>query len=75
MKNIIYFYVHKGEKYYIAEGVNLPIVTQAKTLDKLAKNIKEAVELHLEGEDLSNYNLNPNPSILLNFEIGTAIYA
>ncbi|NMB40137.1 MAG: type II toxin-antitoxin system HicB family antitoxin [Parcubacteria group bacterium] len=75
MKNIIYFYVYKGEKCYIAEGVGFPVVTQAKTLDKLVENIKEAVELHLEGEDLSNYNLNPNPSILLNFEIGTAIYA
>jgi predicted RNase H-like HicB family nuclease len=75
MKNIIYFYIHKGEKYYIAEGVGFPVVTQAETLDELAENIKEAVELHLEGEDLSDYNLNPNPSILLNFEIGTATYA
>jgi len=48
MKNIVQIHIYKGEKYYIAEGVDLPIVTQAKTLDELVKNIKEAVELNLE---------------------------
>jgi len=31
---------------------NLPAVTQAKTLDELATNLKEAIALQLEGEDL-----------------------
>ena len=48
MKHIIEVYVSKGDKYYVAEGVDLPIVTQGKTLDELVKNIKEAIELHLE---------------------------
>jgi len=47
MKNIIQFYINKGEKYYVAQGIDLPVVTQGKTLDELMKNIKEAVELHL----------------------------
>ena len=48
MKNIIQFYINKGEKYYVAQGIDLPVVTQGKTLDELMKNIKEAVELHLK---------------------------
>ncbi len=48
MKRIIQVYVSKGEKYYVAEGIDLPVVTQAKTLDELARNIKEAIELHLQ---------------------------
>lgn len=48
MKHIIQVYVSKGDKYYVAEGVDLPIVTQGKTLDELVENIKEAIELHLE---------------------------
>ena len=48
MKNIIQLYINKGEKYYVAQGIDLPVVTQGKTLDELMKNIKEAVELHLE---------------------------
>jgi predicted RNase H-like HicB family nuclease len=47
MKSIIQFTISKGEKYYIASGVDFPIVTQAKTLDALSKNIQEALSLHL----------------------------
>lgn len=75
MKNIIQFHIYKGESHYIAEGVDLPIVTQGKTLDELAENIKEAVKLQLEDENLSDFNLSPSPSILLNLELGNAIYA
>jgi predicted RNase H-like HicB family nuclease len=32
--------------------IQFHIVTQGKTLDELAVNIKEALELHLEGENL-----------------------
>jgi predicted RNase H-like HicB family nuclease len=46
MKKIVQIHIYKGDNYYIAEGVDLPIVTQAKTLDELVKNIREAVELH-----------------------------
>ncbi len=50
MKHIIQVQVSKGDSYYVAEGVDLPFVTQGKTLDELAKNIEEAVALHLESE-------------------------
>jgi predicted RNase H-like HicB family nuclease len=47
MKHVIQFHVYKGDTYYVAEGVDLPIVTQAKSLDELAKNVEEAVALQL----------------------------
>jgi len=43
MKTIIQFHISKGEDYYVAEGVDVAIITQGKTLDELAENIKEAV--------------------------------
>ena len=49
MKKIIQVHIYKGETYYVAECVDLPVVTQAKTLDELAENLKEAIALHLEG--------------------------
>ncbi|MBI5400660.1 MAG: hypothetical protein HZB12_00885 [Candidatus Yonathbacteria bacterium] len=52
MKQILQFHIEKGDNYYVAQGVDLPIVTQAKTLDELSYNIREAVDLALEGEDL-----------------------
>ena len=75
MKHIIQVYISKGENYYIAEGVDLPIVTQGKTLDELVVNVKEALELYLEGEDLSDLNIAPNPSVLMNFELSTRLHA
>ncbi|MBI4647033.1 MAG: type II toxin-antitoxin system HicB family antitoxin [Bacteroidia bacterium] len=51
MKRTILFRIYKGEKYYIAEGVDVPVVTQGKTLDQLISNLKEAIELHFEDKD------------------------
>lgn len=75
MKSIIQFTIQKGDKYYVAQGVELPIVTQGKTLDELTKNINEAVSLHLEGEDLAGLGLVKKPSVLVNFELPQIAYA
>ena len=74
-KRILQFHIFKGEKYYIAEGIDLPVVTQGKTLDELIRNIQEAVQLQLEGENLEDFDLAPNPSILLNLELPLLSYA
>ena len=44
------FRVYYDGGYWIAEGVDVSIFTQGKTLDELMKNLKEAVELHFEDE-------------------------
>jgi len=75
MKRIIQFHIFQGEKYYVAECIDLPVVTQGKTLDELIENIKEAVALQLEGENLAEFGLAPQPSILANFEVGVEAYA
>jgi predicted RNase H-like HicB family nuclease len=51
MRRIIQVRVYRGEKYYIAACIDLPVVTQGKTLDKVVESIREAINLHLE-EDL-----------------------
>lgn len=75
MKQIIQIQIFKGDTHYIAQGVDLPIVTQAKTLDKLMYNIQEAVELHLEEENLSELELAPQPAVLANFELPVRVHA
>ena len=69
MKKIIQVKIYKGEKYYVAECVDLPVVTQGRTLDETVQNIREAIELHLEGEDLHEWDILPDFSILANFEL------
>lgn len=75
MKHVIQFHVYKGDKYYIAEGLDLPVVTQAKSLDELAKNIEEAVSLHLADENTADYNLVAKPSVMMNMELDSLSYA
>lgn len=75
MKKTIQFHVYKGDKYYIAEGLDLPVVTQAKSLDELARNIQEAVELHLADEDPADFSLAPDPSVLVNLELDSLVHA
>ena len=72
MKKIIQVKICKGEKYYVAECIDLPVVTQGKTLDEVVENIKEAIDLHLEGENLEDFDILPGYSILANFELEPA---
>lgn len=71
MIKIINFKVFRGEKYYVAECIDLPIVTQGITLDETMANIKEALILHLEDEDLKSLNIMQNPAISVNFDLHT----
>ena len=69
MKTIAQFTISRDKETYIAEGVDLAIVTQAKDLDTLVKNIEEAVSLHLEDENIKDFDFSQKPSILVNFEL------
>jgi predicted RNase H-like HicB family nuclease len=69
MKNIVQFSISQEDGGYIAEGMNVPVVTEADTLDELAKNIKEAVELYFDGENLSDLGFGSQPSIMTSLEL------
>ena len=68
LRHTINAFIRKGEKYYIAECHEIPVVTQGKTLDEAVANLKEAVALHLEGEDLKELGLAPNPTLIITME-------
>jgi len=74
MKKIIQVRIYKGDKYYVAECVDLPVVSQGRSLDEVSENIKEAVLLHLEGENLEEWDISPDFAILVNYEL-EPIYA
>lgn len=60
--------VRWGEARYVAECVEVPVVTQGATLDEVVANLREAVALHLDGEDLASLGLTPHPALLVTFE-------
>ena len=75
MKKIIQVRISKGEKQYVAECLDLPVVTQGKTLDELTENVREAISLHLRGEDLAEFDLAEEPSVLVSFELEPLVHA
>ena len=72
MKKSISFHIYKGDKYYIAEGMGVPIVTQGKTLDILHKNMAEAVQVFLDRENPRQLGIVKNPAVLFSGELDVA---
>jgi predicted RNase H-like HicB family nuclease len=57
------------ESGYVAECAEISVVTQGQTLDEVTQNLREAVALHLEGEDLREFGLKDNPTLLVTMEL------
>jgi len=65
--------IRPGEQSgYVAECLEIPVVTQGATLDEVTQNLKEAVELHTAGEDLAALGLASDPTILVTLELTPA---
>ena len=64
MKRIIHARIFKGDELYVAEAPDVSVVTQGATLDELAANLKEAIGLALEGEDLSELGFVDQPTVV-----------
>jgi len=69
MKHTIQVRIFRGERQYVAECLDLPVVTEAPTLEQLTANIEEAIALHLEGENLEELGLAAHPTILATIEL------
>ena len=62
--------IRPGEQSgYVAECVEIPVVTQGATLDETVANLCEATELHLEGTDLAEMGLAANPTVVITMEL------
>jgi len=74
MQRTIKAFIRKGDKHYVAECLEISVVTQGKTLDETIANLQEAVSLHLEGEDPADFGLATNPTLLVTIEVEPAIH-
>jgi len=60
--------IFRGEEKYVAECLDLPVVTEGDTLDEVTTNIREAIGLHLEGEDLAELGIAEHPAVVVTME-------
>jgi predicted RNase H-like HicB family nuclease len=70
LQQIINAIIRSGdESGYVAECVEIAVVTQGQTIDETVRNLREAVALHLEGEDAAEFGLRDRPTLVLTMEI------
>ncbi len=68
LKDTINAIVRAGDRGgYVAECLEISVVTQGDTLDEIVAHLQEAVSLHLEGEDPAEFGLIPHPSLVVTF--------
>jgi len=68
LRDSLHATVWRGEKAYVAECWEVAVVTQGRTLDEVVSNLREALTLHLEGDDLRSLGLTRSPRLVVTYE-------
>jgi predicted RNase H-like HicB family nuclease len=71
-RETIHAVLQKDGTTYVAECLELAVVTQGNTLDEVFDNLKQALALHLEGEDLATLGLVDHPRLQLVYDVPLA---
>lgn len=69
-RETVHTVVTRDKNWYVAECLEISVVTQGRTLDELVANLREAIDLHLEGEDPARTGVVQEPRISLTYEVG-----
>jgi predicted RNase H-like HicB family nuclease len=68
LRDSLHATVSRGESAYVAECWEVAVVTQGRTLDEAVSNLREALQLHFEGEDLASLGLARSPRLVVTYE-------
>jgi len=72
LRPTIHALVQRDRGYYVAECMEVAVVTQGRSLDELVENLREALALHLEGEDLERLGISRTPRLAITYELSAA---
>jgi predicted RNase H-like HicB family nuclease len=67
-RDTIHIVVRRSAGFFVAESLELALVTQGRSLDELLRNLRQAVRLHLEGESPGSFGLSASPRIAVTYE-------
>ena len=71
LRNSVHAVIFRGDQHFVADCLEIPVVTQGLTVDETLSNLREAVALHMEDEDLDEVGLVRNPTISVTLELET----
>ncbi|MDP3727598.1 MAG: type II toxin-antitoxin system HicB family antitoxin [bacterium] len=70
MKYLSTAIITKEKKWFVARSLELGVVSQGRTVEEAKQNLKEAVELYLEGKPEAKKSLAPAHTIVTAIEVG-----
>jgi hypothetical protein len=68
LRDSVHAIVSRGAAAFIVECMEVAVVTQGRTLDEAVSNLREALVLHLEGEDLGALGFTASPRLVITYE-------
>lgn len=68
LRDSVHTIVSRGAAGFVVECLEVAVVTQGRTLDEAVSNLREALVLHLEGEDLGALGFTPSPRLVITYE-------
>ena len=67
-RSAIHAVISESEGWYVAECLEVAVVTQGRSLDETLANLKGALMQHLDDEELAQAGLSPKPRLVVNYE-------
>lgn len=68
LRETIHTVISESEGAYVAECLEVAVVTQGESLDETLRNLREAIALFMSGEEPAALGLVPNPRLAISFE-------
>ena len=68
LRATIHTVISESEGAYVAECLEVGVVTEGESLDETLRNLREAMALYLEGEEPAALGLVANPRLAISFE-------
>ena len=72
LRSTIHTVVSESDGGYVAECLEVAVVTQGYSLDETLRNLREAVGLFLANEDLAALGLTASPRLAVSLEIAAS---
>lgn len=73
LRTLLHAVITRSDNWFVAEVLELPVVTQGRTLDEIVGNVREAVGLHLRDEDRALLGLADRVRVAVTYETGVEL--
>jgi predicted RNase H-like HicB family nuclease len=71
-RDVIHAVIVKDTGFFVVDCLEVPVVTQGRSIDEALANLREAIALHLEGEDIAALGFTAVRRIHVSYELPAA---